>query len=47
MDACCLLSHCHGSLGHLNRIEPSLLLLVTPALFLRCQVKMAAVIKDS
>ena len=33
------LSHCHGLLGHLNRTEPLLMLLVTPA-FLLWQVKM-------
>ncbi len=35
--------HCHGLLGHLNRTEPSLMLLVTPVLFLLWQVKMSAV----
>ncbi len=36
------LSHCHGLLGHLNRLEPSLTLLLTPVLFLLCQVKVSA-----
>ncbi len=33
----CMLAHCHGLLGHLNRSEPSLMF--TPVLSLRWQVK--------
>ncbi len=32
----CMLAHCHGLLGHLNRTEPSLLLLGTLVIFLLC-----------
>ncbi len=32
--ALCMLAHCHGLLGHLNRTEPLLIFLVTPVLFL-------------
>ncbi len=39
----CRLSHCHGLLGHLNKTEPSLMLLVTPVFFLLRQVKTTAV----
>lgn len=36
-------SHCDSLLGHLKETEPWFKLLVTPALFLLCQVKMSAV----
>ncbi len=37
------LSHCNGLFEHWNRTNPSLMLLVTPELFLLWQVKMSAV----
>lgn len=39
------LSHCRGVLGHFNITEPSLMLLVTPLLFLLQQVKISVVKK--
>lgn len=37
----CFLAHCHSLLGHLNRTEPSLMLLSTPMLFLLWQVQIS------
>lgn len=42
-DVLCLLAHCRGLLGHVNRTESLLMLLIPSVLLPLCQTKIAAV----